>query len=102
MLLSSCQPKSIEDSQRDYVYEVCLEEIYQRLKAPSTAIFSSFANTDITQKIRTYPNDGVLRAKWIVYGFVDAQNSFSAQLRTSFSCEFTQWKNEIKIKKVDF
>lgn len=82
-------------SHHTYVYETCVNEIKTKLKAPSTAVFSSIDETKIEQKLNTYVNDGVTRGKWYISGYVDSQNSFGAQLRTNFSCKFSQWKNEI-------
>jgi len=50
----------------------------QSLKAPSTAKFAPHNELTIT---------GTPHGKWRVTGWVDAQNSFGAQLRSSFSCD---------------
>lgn len=94
-LITGCQ-----FGEKGFVYGECIERVKSRLKSPSTAIFSSSSETSIKQKIKTFPNDGVFRAKWIVKGYVDSQNSFGAHIRSNFSCEFSQWKNEIKLTKV--
>ena len=94
-LITGCQ-----FGEKGYVYGECIEQVKSRLKSPSTAVFSSSSETSIQQKIKTFPNDGVLRAKWIVSGYVDSQNSFGAHIRSNFSCEFSQWKKEIKLTKV--
>lgn len=90
-----------EFGEKSYVYEKCVERVKSRLKAPATAVFSSLSESRINQEIQEYPNDGVLRATWFVNGHVDAQNSFGANIRSNFSCEFTQWKDEIKLKKFE-
>ncbi|MDU0354495.1 hypothetical protein RS130_11605 [Paraglaciecola aquimarina] len=84
-----------------HLYETCVDTVRSRLKAPATAIFSSMSESYINQKIKTYPNDGVLRASWTVSGVVDSQNSFGALIRSDFSCTFKQWKKEIKLEKVN-
>ena len=89
----------MKESREEVFYNFCINEISSKLKAPATAIFSSFSKTDIKQKIKTYPNDGVLRATWIVNGHVDSQNGFGALIRSNFSCEWKQWKEEIKFEK---
>lgn len=87
-------------SNTSYVYQTCISQIQTRLKAPSTAIFSSITDTKIEKKLDTYVDDGVTRGKWLVSGYVDSQNSFGAQLRSNFNCKFSQWKTEIKLTSV--
>lgn len=84
-------------NQESYVYQTCIDKVFTQLKAPSTAVFSAINETKIEQKLDTYVNDGVTRGKWSVAGYVDSQNSYGAQLRASFKCEFAQWKTEIKL-----
>lgn len=51
--------------------------IEERLKAPSTAKWQSPADF-IVEKAKAKKDT------WVVYGYVDAQNSFGAMLRTQF------------------
>lgn len=83
------------DTERAYVYQHCVSNISDKLKAPRTAIFSTKEETRIFFDKKTYPNDGVLRGKWLVEGFVDSQNSFGAMIRSRFTCKYDQWKKEI-------
>lgn len=83
------------DAERAYVYQHCVSNILDKLKAPRTAIFSTKEETRIFFDKKTYPNDGVLRGKWLVEGFVDSQNSFGAMIRSRFTCKYDQWKTEI-------
>ena len=79
-------------------YETCVNSVKSRLKSPATATFSSFKKTLINQKISSYPNDGVTRAKWYVAGYVDSQNGFGATVRSDFECQFAQWKEQVTLK----
>lgn len=94
-ILSGCMNKSQEEK----LYDICIEKVPPLLKAPATAVFSTFEDTYIKQKIKTYPNDGIIRATWTVEGHVDSQNSYGALLRTEFSCKFKQYKEDIKFDK---
>ena len=91
-LLHGCKKGGDE---RGYVYQHCVGNISEKLKAPRTAIFSTKEETRIFFDKKTYPNDGVLRGKWSVEGFVDSQNSFGTMIRTRFTCKYEQWKKEI-------
>lgn len=57
----------------------CQSAVKDRLKAPSTADFSSVAAE-------------VKPGLWRVTGDVDAQNSFGAQVRTAYTCTVA-WSN---------
>lgn len=56
----------------------CRQFVERSLKAPSTADFP-FVNE--------FTAVGKERGPYIVRGYVDAQNSFGAMLRTNFACE---------------
>lgn len=58
----------------------CQQFVSQRLKAPATAKFSPTAETEITGF-----DDGAYR----IAGWVDAQNSFSALIRSHYACWVT-------------
>ena len=58
---------------------VAESEVKEILKSPSTAKFSSYSQTRIT-------NDGDV---WKVTGWVDAQNGFGATIRSDYSVKFT-------------
>lgn len=59
---------------------MCQQLVTDRLKAPSTAKFSDFTNTQV-YNIQGQPN--TFRA----IGYVDAQNSFGAMLRSNYTCD---------------
>ena len=82
------------------VYRTCKNAVSEKLKAPKTAEFSSFNDTEITQRINDYIKDDVVRAKWTVSGYVDSQNSFGAHLRSTFTCKFDQRASDIKLVSV--
>lgn len=55
----------------------CEKFVTQRLKAPSTADFASMRDLKIS-------GDG--NGPWSVEGYVDAQNSFGAKIRSRYTC----------------
>lgn len=65
---------------------LCQEQISAQLKAPSTAVFQ---NADFDQI--TPISSGLL---WVSY--VDAENSFGAELRNMFICHYTKATQEVK------
>lgn len=58
-------------------YVMCQMFVKDRLKAPSTADFPATPYANIEQ-------DGNL---WTIDAWVDAENSFGAQIRTDFHCQ---------------
>jgi hypothetical protein len=59
------------------VIDSCQQELQKSLKAPSTAKFSSYSETEVAKAdADTY----------LVNGWVDAQNSFGAVLRARYFC----------------
>jgi hypothetical protein len=59
---------------------ICENFITSRLKAPTTAKFSDYADDQIytlTDKVNS----------WRIIGYVDAENSFGAQIRTHYTCD---------------
>jgi hypothetical protein len=82
---SSSEPKTPEQmaaelaSQRaTYARIIAEQSISKQLKAPSTADFSGYSETQVAKLKNGGPND------WIVMGFVDAQNDFGAKLRNNY------------------
>jgi hypothetical protein len=68
----------------------CEDYVKDYLKAPATAEFSGFADTQIIAQGHN---------KYAVIGWVDSQNSFGAELRTKYVCKTTdegngQWSFE--------
>ena len=79
-------PESIAEDREWDAKSVAEKFARERLKAPSTASFSAEQGIDVTA-------DGL----YIVTGYVDAQNSFGAQLRSRYACTVTpvggdQWQ----------
>jgi len=71
-------------------YVMCQDRVKESLKAPSTAEFSGITETQIAPQGNR---------KYAVIGWVDAQNSFGAKLRTKYICKATdegnsQWNFE--------
>jgi len=60
-------------------WDVCSEFVKDRLKAPASADFAEYgaADTAVTKTGKTYT----------VLGFVDAENSFGANIRTTYTCK---------------
>jgi len=57
-------------------YAACKDMVRHRLKSPTTAEFCSFADARTVLQGEAYR----------INGWVDAENSFGAKLRTQFSC----------------
>lgn len=65
-----------DDKEKAICWSLAKDVISEHLKSPSTAKFPLYTNEDIKY---TYSND-----IYTVYGYVDAQNSFGATVRTEF------------------
>lgn len=61
------------------ILQIAEDAVKQNLKAPSTATFSSIRETQIKRSGNT----------WTVSGWVDAQNSFGAMLRSEYTVKIT-------------
>lgn len=82
VVIAICVAKSNTGSQAsNQAISACENSVKAQLKAPSTAKFSGERYTD---------ND----PGWYVTGSVDAQNSFGAAIRSSFSCNLTHVGNQ--------
>lgn len=60
-------------------YIMCQEFVRDRLKAPASAEFPRYTRADIVNT----------ENRWKVEGWVDAENSFGARVRTSYYCILT-------------
>jgi hypothetical protein len=64
----------------------CQEFVGKRLKAPSTADFQSYDESGVVVESSN---------SFTVHGYVDAQNSFGAKLRSNYTCRLhtssSQW-----------
>jgi hypothetical protein len=58
-------------------YRACERAVGTELKAPSTADYSGYTGSTVTNNSGTYH----------VSGHVDSENSFGAKIRTSFACD---------------
>jgi len=66
-----------ESAQSDAKWK-CKEFVEKTLKAPSTADFQNY---------NKFSASGTGEGPFLVTGYVDAQNSFGAKIRTEFTCE---------------
>lgn len=71
-----------------YAFVHCMGFVESRLKSPSSADFSSYGNSNVTQLKQTR-RGGKNEIQYLVTGYVDAQNSFGAQIRNNYSCKVT-------------
>ncbi len=78
LCITGCGTSSDEFDEFD-AQVVAESEVKERLKSPSTADFSPYRETSITQ-------DG---NEWRVEGWVDAQNGFGAIIRSEYTVKFT-------------
>ena len=67
-----------------YVYEITKDHVKKQLKSPSTAKFPKYNEVKIYKKDDTY----------VIGGYVDAQNSFGAMIRTNYSAVVQQIEKE--------
>jgi hypothetical protein len=60
-------------------WQVCTQFVKDRLKAPATSDFAEYRDegTSVTKTGKTYT----------VLGYVDAENSFGANIRTDYTCK---------------
>jgi hypothetical protein len=86
------QPPTVPDSVMMYVQ--CQELVKDRLKAPSTAKFPAI--TQVKKGTFGEPEDSLYR----IIGFVDAQNTFGAALRSDFKCDM-RWRGGDRFLPVD-
>jgi hypothetical protein len=70
--------RKLDKSRESYAIILAEQAITKRLKAPSTADFSSILDTRIGHLSGGGPN------KWVVKGYVDSQNGFGAMLRSNY------------------
>lgn len=71
----------------------CRSFVTKNLKAPSTAEFP-LSNADGVRITR------LASGRWLVVGFVDAQNGFGAMLRHDFTCEMTYSGDKVTVNKL--
>lgn len=82
LILAGCDTgdgsSGMDQTARDFMaYDACKDAVSQQLKAPGSADFQGSTSVDY----RTTGGDNI-----IVIGYVDAENSFGAKLRTDFTC----------------
>jgi hypothetical protein len=65
-------------------YIMCQEFITDGLKAPTTAEFPNYSDIQVIKL-----GEGTYKEAYRVRGYVDAQNSFGAMIRTSYLCDIS-------------
>lgn len=70
-------------TKEDWMLEAIKDKVLKMLKAPGTAVFSSFYNIEYDEYGRTYAEIAV-----------DSQNAFGATLRTKFGTVFANVKED--------
>lgn len=75
--------KIMEEKQSDLKFS-CTEWVKSLLKSPSSADFPSILEFAYA----------ILNNQILVQSYVDSQNSFGAQIRTTFTCFFKVWAND--------
>lgn len=88
--IAAKRESELQDQRESYARIIAERAITQRLKAPSTADFSGYSDTQVGPLKDGGPN------KWIVKGYVDSQNSFGAMLRNNYQViiEFEEAKHD--------
>ncbi len=86
---ASADPDTVKQSSRKLI-AACHAAVEARLKAPSTARYSSESVAGLTG------------TRWKVSGSVDAQNGFGAMLRQGYSCEADRVGDDWKVASVYF
>jgi hypothetical protein len=87
-ILTACGKKGPEEPTSRYAYIHCKHYVEQRLKSPSSADFSSLTNSNVTQLKKTR-RGGKDEIKYLVTGYVDANNNFNAKIRNNYACTVT-------------
>jgi|SRR6185312_10322347 len=101
-ILKDSIEKVIYDSVSDVIDNAkwqCKDYVEQRLKAPSTANFVQIVGKVVLDK-KDLPTDN-----YVVLVVVDAQNSYSAMIRSRFGCELkflNKYQNQYNFKMIDF
>lgn len=72
-------------------HHYCQEFVTRRLRAPSTAKFSSYRNTVVSKSGYN---------SWTVRGYVDAQNAFGAQIRQQYTCDISISGSSAKLENL--
>ena len=75
---------NISENDKGFAWAVAEKEVTDRLKAPSTAKFPTYNSAIISKSGSDFK----------VEGYVDAENSYGAKIRTTFSVEFTKNSEE--------
>jgi len=106
IMLAGCGkkgPEKPEEPTSRYAFVNCKYYVEKSLKAPATADFGSLSTSTVTE-LKTTRRGGKNEIKYLVTGYVDAQNSFGAQIRNNYVCNITgitggEWKlNDISVQ----
>lgn len=81
----------VTDDEKGFAWAVAQKQVKDNLKAPSTAKFAKYADMPVSKSGSNFK----------VEGYVDAENSFGAKIRSNFSVEFEKTgKNTYNLKNV--
>lgn len=96
--VSSLPPPRPEAAPPDFdadAYRVCAQFVANRLKAPSTAVFQPYRPGLARQTL------SVAAQRWEATGYVDAQNGFSAQIRSNWTCAVDSDGGQWRLVEID-
>lgn len=85
---NNAEQEKTREPTSNYAFVHCKYHVENRLKSPSSADFSSINNSNVT-KLKTTRRGGKNIINYLVTGYVDAQNSFGAQVRNNYECKIT-------------
>lgn len=77
IVLTGCGGDS-ETREKIGAYQSCERAVETQLKAPATADFSGYTNSEVAG-----PSESV----YTVHGYVDSENSFGANVRSDWECQ---------------
>jgi hypothetical protein len=76
------------EAEEDHDYsavEACHQFVRPRLKAPATADFARYSSASVAST-PYYEGGEVTLTRYAVRSYVDSENSFGADMRSSFTC----------------
>lgn len=87
-ILAGCGARDVtKGGQEVAAFVMCQDPVQNRLRAPSTAKFPTTSDSGVRS---VHAGDG----RYLVDGYVDAQNGFGAMLRTTWACEIKENANQ--------
>jgi hypothetical protein len=91
-ICSGCKP---HEPSATMAFVQCNKAVSYKLKAPSTAEFGSYTDSDVIPFDTVTNKDGSMSKTFIVSGTVDAQNSFGAMIRNTYTCKIIGLPNDM-------